>query len=212
MGSNRRLLTLKNYAESASEEDSYSSPPPSPPSSTCSPEKEPDLQDKRSLKDVNLPNITRSSPPHKIQSLDEKSNRLNENYVVTPTPPPNIKAISSRQTNSKSSGESKQPKLTDYFVQRRSNRKTKEALNNEKHQLLAKLIIDGTQDGLKVNRFGDKGRGVVASKRFLHNEFVVEYHGELLSIEEASAREDKYAKDSETGCYMYYFQHNGQQY
>lgn len=41
-------------------------------------------------------------------------------------------------------------KLTDYFVQRRSNRKTQEAINAEKHELLVKAILDGQQDGLTV--------------------------------------------------------------
>lgn len=41
-------------------------------------------------------------------------------------------------------------KLTDYFVQRRSNRKTQETINAEKHQILVKAILDGTQDGLTV--------------------------------------------------------------
>lgn len=45
-------------------------------------------------------------------------------------------------------------KLTDFFVQRRSNRKTQEAINAEKHQLLVKAIVDGQQDGLTVINCG----------------------------------------------------------
>lgn len=53
---------------------------------------------------------------------------------------------------------------------------------------------------------------MVATKRFLRHEFVIEYAGELLTSAEARDREDKYAEDTGAGCYMYYFQYNNQQY
>lgn len=49
-------------------------------------------------------------------------------------------------------------------------------------------------------------------KDFLRGEFVVEYSGELIDMNEASRREKMYEKDESTGCYMYYFKHNEQQY
>jgi len=57
-----------------------------------------------------------------------------------------------------------------------------------------------------------KGRGVVSCKPFYKNDFVVEYAGDLLTVAEAKIREKKYSKDNRMGCYMYYFQNNGQQY
>lgn len=60
--------------------------------------------------------------------------------------------------------------------------------------------------------FNEKGRGVVASKPFTRGDFVVEYSGDLIDIIEAKERETKYALDKSTGCYMYYFKHNGHQY
>ncbi len=42
-------------------------------------------------------------------------------------------------------------KITDYFASRRSsNRKTLEKIREEKQQLLIKLILDETEDGLQV--------------------------------------------------------------
>jgi histone-lysine N-methyltransferase SETD8 len=104
-------------------------------------------------------------------------------------------------------------KITDYLVARRtSNRKTQEALREEKHQMLIKMILDETEDGLIAKRFSGKGRGVMTCKRFLKNEFVVEYAGQLMTATEARAKDAKYARDGFAGCYMYYFTHNNQQY
>ena len=50
----------------------------------------------------------------------------------------------------------------------------------------------------------DKGRGVQAAKDFSQGDFVVEYAGELLEIEEAEEREKNYGKD--IGSYMYFFE------
>lgn len=51
-----------------------------------------------------------------------------------------------------------------------------------------------------------------ASHGFKKGDFVVEYHGDLLELPEAKAREDKYAEDPQTGCYMYYFQYKSKTY
>ena len=56
--------------------------------------------------------------------------------------------------------------------------------------------------------FGEKGRGVIASKAFARGEFVVEYSGELISLQAAKKRENKYSRLSNIGCYMYYFKFN----
>ena len=65
---------------------------------------------------------------------------------------------------------------------------------------------------LQIKYFDNKGRGVIANRSFAKGEFVLEYVGELISMTEANKRELKYAKDDSTGCYMYYFKHNEQQY
>ena len=57
-----------------------------------------------------------------------------------------------------------------------------------------------------------KGRGVVADQRFLRGDFVVEYAGDLIDLGTARHREKVYAKDSDVGCYMYYFCCNNKNY
>lgn len=52
----------------------------------------------------------------------------------------------------------------------------------------------------------------MASKPFEKGDFVVEYSGDLIDIVEAKKREQMYAQDHNTGCYMYYFKYKGQQY
>ena len=60
--------------------------------------------------------------------------------------------------------------------------------------------------------FGDKGRGVVATKYFKRGDFVVEYAGELIKLDEAKERETKYSMNEQIGCYMYYFIHQNKNY
>ena len=45
------------------------------------------------------------------------------------------------------------------------------------------------------------------------DDFVVEYAGDLIEgTAAAKTRENKYAKDSSKGCYMYYFKHGDKNY
>ncbi|KAM3611582.1 uncharacterized protein V6R79_020830 [Siganus canaliculatus] len=103
-------------------------------------------------------------------------------------------------------------KVTDYFPIRRSNRKTKAELKNEEHRHIDDVIKKGIEEGLQVKHIEGKGRGVFAVKSFKKGEFVVEYHGDLLELAEAKRREAQYALDPQTGCYMYYFQHQSKTY
>lgn len=73
-------------------------------------------------------------------------------------------------------------------------------------------IRNEQEDGLLVKKFPEKGRGVITTRPFVKGEFVVEYIGDLIDIHEANKREQMYAKDENTGCYMYYFKHKNQQY
>ena len=77
---------------------------------------------------------------------------------------------------------------------------------------LEKKILSGSQKGLTVRNFNYKGRGVVTTREFLKNEFVVEYAGELLDGKTAAIREATYEQDETIGCYMFYFKYNNKQY
>lgn len=52
----------------------------------------------------------------------------------------------------------------------------------------------------------------MTTRPFQRGEFVIEYIGDLISMSKANDREAMYAADDNTGCYMYYFKHNEQQY
>ncbi|KAF5284658.1 hypothetical protein FQR65_LT13489 [Abscondita terminalis] len=117
------------------------------------------------------------------------------------------------QLNSDEAAKKKQKKvITEYFPIRRSERKTKRIVLEEKQKNLEQMLRDGVEEGLKVHHFEGKGRGIVAVKPFNRGDFVVEYSGELLDVNEARLRESKYAEDETTGCYMYYFKHLNQQF
>ncbi|XP_043096826.1 lysine methyltransferase 5Ab isoform X2 [Puntigrus tetrazona] len=103
-------------------------------------------------------------------------------------------------------------KVTDYFPVRRSCRKSKAELKCEEQQHLDDLIKNNVEEGLKVKSIDGKGRGVFTDRAFQKDQFVVEYHGELLEIADAKARESQYSQDPATGCYMYYFRYHDKTY
>lgn len=105
-----------------------------------------------------------------------------------------------------------QSKLTSYFPVRRSVRKTKKTVLEERQRTLEEAVLLGKEDGLQIHHFEGKGRGIVAIQPFNKGEFVVEYAGELIKMDEAREREKLYAQDQNTGCYMYYFKYGNQQF
>ncbi|XP_025410832.1 histone-lysine N-methyltransferase PR-Set7 isoform X2 [Sipha flava] len=128
------------------------------------------------------------------------SSKLNSSHKISL----NLKCISN--TNDK------QQKVTAFFPIRRSSRKTKNIVNEEKQLALEKAIASQNEDGLKITMFPNKGRGIIAGRDFTRGEYVVEYAGELVNLEEARRRESIYSKDTSTGCYMYYFKYGSIHY
>lgn len=102
--------------------------------------------------------------------------------------------------------------ITDYFPVRRSVRKSKKIVLEEKQRDLENKVLCQIEEGLEVRYFPGKGRGIITTQEFAKGEFVVEYIGELINQGEAKEREKIYAQDQNAGCYMYYFQHRNQQY
>ena len=162
---------------------------------------------------------------------------------VTDTKAPNVAATSNGS----------QHKLTEYFPVRRSIRKTKKTVMEERQRTLEEAVLMCKEEGLQVrneilldihniaeyhklvmcqssslrfkalcyiiscffsqiHNFEGKGRGIVARRHFSKGEFVVEYAGELIKMDEAREREKLYAQDQNTGCYMYYFKFHNQQF
>ncbi|KAH9525536.1 N-lysine methyltransferase kmt5a [Bulinus truncatus] len=102
--------------------------------------------------------------------------------------------------------------ITNYYPVRRSGRQTKSEIECAKQHQLEQQILNHCQDGLQMTDIEDKGRGVVATKKFCKGDFVVEYAGELIDMETARVREETYADNPKVGCYMYYFQCASKQY
>lgn len=103
-------------------------------------------------------------------------------------------------------------KVTEFFPVRRSVRKTKKEVQEERMRNIERAIIEKREEGLAIKMFDNKGRGIVTTRPFQRGEFVVEYIGDLISMQQANKREKLYAEDDNTGCYMYYFKYNNQQY
>lgn len=103
-------------------------------------------------------------------------------------------------------------KITEFYPVRRSVRKTKKEVQVERDRDIEHAIQEEREEGLKIHHFEGKGRGVVTTRPFCKGEFVVEYIGDLISVPEAKLREQMYAEDDNTGCYMYYFKHKNLQH
>ncbi|KAB7494773.1 Histone-lysine N-methyltransferase pr-set7 [Armadillidium nasatum] len=99
----------------------------------------------------------------------------------------------------------KNTQITQFFPIRRSHRKPKAALLQEKQKEVEEKILSGKEEGLEVECFSTKGRGVKTTRHFRKGEMVVEYVGDLIDMKEAKEREKKYSLDTSKGCYMYYF-------
>ena len=60
---------------------------------------------------------------------------------------------------------------------------------------------------MKIDLIDGKGRGMIVTKQFSRSDFVVEYHGNLIEINDAKKQKALYTEDPSTGCYMCYFQY-----
>lgn len=133
-----------------------------------------------------------------------------------PSQPKLEKAVKTDTNTVVTNGEAKPvlrgTQMTEFFQIRRSRRKPKTTLLQERQKEIEERILNSCEDGLKVENFGAKGRGVITTRRFAKGEFVVEYIGDLIDMKEAKDREKLYAQDASKGCYNYYFTFQNQQY
>ncbi|XP_011297550.1 N-lysine methyltransferase SETD8-A [Fopius arisanus] len=169
---------------------------------------------------INMPNVQNDDSDTIISRDDDK-----KHLIVSP---PVIKSVGRKNVGGargklKANGGTHQRsndfniaspnhKVTEYFPVRRSVRKCKKTVLEEKQRDVESKVIRQVEEGLQKEHFVGKGRGVVTTREFAKGEFVVEYIGELVDQVTAKKREAEYAKDQSTGCYMYYFQHRGHQY
>lgn len=135
------------------------------------------------------------------------------NTAANPTALQNTNNNQSRQNGAANAAPAAtNKKVTDYFQVRRSVRKTKKEVQWERDRDLERAIREQRESGLKIVNFEGKGRGIVTTRKFARGEFVVEYIGDLIDMAEAKLREQEYAEDDNTGCYMYYFKHQNVQH
>ncbi|XP_008471055.2 N-lysine methyltransferase KMT5A, partial [Diaphorina citri] len=157
--------------------------------------------------------LTTNSPSSALSTLSIHSPKTNGTVLPSAVAAKkskrclNLVAAPSNNSNNVS-----QARITEFFPVRRSIRKTKKAVLQEKQKSLEEAVLNHQEQGLEVHMFEGKGRGIVTTRKFYRGEFVVEYAGQLITMEVAKEREKLYAQDQNTGCYMYYFRHGNSQY
>ncbi|XP_018569294.1 histone-lysine N-methyltransferase pr-set7-like [Anoplophora glabripennis] len=167
---------------------------------------------------MTCPDIRSPPTPHRIELRNDSLEEGNCKKPLVQSYQPAPKArrrLNNNQLISQPEGKNADRgshKLTEYFPVRRSARKTKKTVLEERQRDLEQALRNKVEEGLEVRYFDGKGRGVVAAKDFSRGDFVVEYSGDLIDTIEAKVREERYAQDQNAGCYMYYFKYNGQQY
>ena len=117
-----------------------------------------------------------------------------------------------RPTQDQETTPKKQTTLTDHFKVRRSGRAVKNREIEVAQDQLKKKILNGVEEGLEIRVMEGKGRGIFSTRAFAKGDFVCEYAGELISVQEARAREIKYAEDPEIGSYMYFFSYKNKKH
>ncbi|XP_035382453.1 lysine methyltransferase 5Ab isoform X2 [Electrophorus electricus] len=165
-------------------------------------------------KDNSDPHTSPFGPKEKTVSVPEDDGTPHAAFSNKSEHRNHTKAKVPRPTQKKSESKIQQHnrKVTDYYPIRRSSRKSKAELEYEEQQRIDDLITNNVEDGLKVKYIEGKGRGVFADREFHKGQFVVEYHGDLLKIDDAKKREAQYAQDPTKGCYMYYFRYLNNSY
>jgi len=97
--------------------------------------------------------------------------------------------------------------ITDYFPavshRRRITAKAKEV---EQQKLIHHYVSKkcDPDENLIIEDIENKGKGVIAKNFIAKGDFICEYSGDLIELEEAKKRENKYEIDG-AGCYMYFF-------
>lgn len=159
------------------------------------------------------PSATAAAAATSLKPETEQKKKPVLNTAANPTALQNTNNNQSRQNGAAHSAPAAtNKKVTDYFQVRRSVRKTKKEVQWERDRDLERAIREQRESGLKIVTFEGKGRGIVTTRKFARGEFVVEYIGDLIDMAEAKLREQEYAEDDNTGCYMYYFKHQNVQH
>ncbi|KRX83029.1 N-lysine methyltransferase SETD8-A, partial [Trichinella sp. T6] len=146
-----------------------------------------------------------TQPRNSSKALAKKQLLLSTDLVGSSSEKSNNEQQKSREKN----GCNGNSVITDYFQLRKSSRRSVAEIKAEQIRKFTDAVVYACEDDLEVREFPIKGRGVIAKRKFAHEEFVVEYRGELIESAEAQRREERYQKNSRIGCYMFYFYFKG---
>lgn len=211
---------------------------PKPDVSSKSPEADEKEPETKPVAQEELPSIPEPSgdstkkPPKptsskKSKTKSKKSSEDDDEDFTPTTKTSKTKSITSTKSTQKTQSTKKskkkkeivlspnQKKITDFNFIRRSRRvPTTEKRKIEEQQLKFYLASDKDEklDHIVMKMTEGKGRGIFANKDLSKGDFVVEYAGDLMSLEEGKAREDEYSEDAEIGCYIYFFSFKGKRY
>lgn len=107
----------------------------------------------------------------------------------------------------------KQPLITTFL--RRSARVPigeKRKLDQEILESHLTNTDDSILTALKIKTTEEKGRGVYANEPIGKGSFVVEYAGDLVSMDEGVKREEDYSEDHRIGSYIFFFNFKGKRF
>lgn len=109
--------------------------------------------------------------------------------------------------------DAKQPPITAFF--RRSRRVPADLKRKQEDDQIKMYLAKAKDECLEhiVMKNTDlKGRGIFAATKLQKGDFVVEYAGDLMSMEDGKVREADYQKDPSIGSYIYFFSFKGKKY
>jgi len=168
------------------------------------------------------PTSKKSKPKNKKSSKDDDDEDFIPTFKTSKTKSVTSSTKSTQKTQSTKKSKKKeivlspnQKKITDFNFIRRSRRvPTTEKRKIEEQQLKFYLASDKDEklDHIVMKMTEGKGRGIFANKDLSKGDFIVEYAGDLMSLEEGKAKEDEYSEDAEIGCYIYFFSFKGKRY
>lgn len=157
-------------------------------------------------------------PKPSTKSKKDKTQKIKDKKSETEPKDP-VKPTSKTKKSTKSKKEiplsPNQKKITDFNFIRRSRRvPTTEKRKIEEEQLKFYLASDKDEalEHIVMKMTEEKGRGIFANQDLRKGDFVVEYAGDLMSLEEGKEKEAEYSEDAEIGSYIYFFCFKGKRY
>lgn len=162
---------------------------------------------------VELVTPTAAPEPQLKKSLKKSKKPIKKDTDDDYKPEKTNKKSSKRRPKKEEKPDPKQPLITQFI--RRSRRvpadmKRKQDQEQLKHYL--SISNDEKLEHLVMKQTEHKGRGIFSARKLAKGEFVVEYVGDLLTMEEGREREDEYFKDPSIGSYIYFFAFKGKRY